>query len=73
MMSWDSLIKAAVSTLVFGGIGMLLFGLAFFIITRIAPFSIRKEIQDDQNTTLGILIGAVILGIAIIVAAAVHG
>ena len=35
--------------------------------------SIRKEIEDDQNTSLAIIIGSVIIGIALIVAAAVHG
>ena len=60
-------------TLVFSLLGILLFGLAFFIIEKISPFSTRKEIEDDQNTALAILIGSVIIGIALIVAAAVHG
>jgi uncharacterized membrane protein YjfL (UPF0719 family) len=62
-----------VTTLCFGLIGMLLFALAFFVIVKITPFSIRKEIEDDQNTSLAILIGSVIIGIGLIVAAAVHG
>ena len=33
----------------------------------------RKEIEDDQNIALAILIGSVIIGIAMIVASAVHG
>lgn len=61
------------TTLVFSLMGILLFGLAFFIIEKISPFSTRKEIEDDQNTALAILIGSVIIGIALIVAAAVHG
>ena len=62
-----------VSTLVFSLIGLVLFALAFWIITKVSPFSIRKELEVDQNVALGIVIGAVILGIALIVAAAVHG
>ena len=62
-----------VSTLVFSLIGLVLFGLAFWIIAKVSPFSIRKEIEVDQNVALGIVIGAVIIGIALIVAAAVHG
>lgn len=54
-------------------LGMVLFALAFWVIVKVAPFSIRKEIEDDQNTALAVLIGAVILGIAHIVAAAIHG
>ena len=49
------------------------FALAFLIIVKIAPFSTRKEIEEDQNTALAILIGSVIIGIAMIVASAVHG
>jgi uncharacterized membrane protein YjfL (UPF0719 family) len=33
----------------------------------------RKEIEDDQNTALAIVIGAVILGLAIIIASTIHG
>jgi uncharacterized membrane protein YjfL (UPF0719 family) len=31
-----------------------------------------KELIDDQNTALAILVGALALGISIIVAAAIH-
>ena len=37
------------------------------------PFSIHKEIEEDQNTALGLVIGAMVLGIAIIVASAIGG
>jgi uncharacterized membrane protein YjfL (UPF0719 family) len=47
--------------------------LAFLIIAKSAPFSVRKEIEDDQNIALAIVIGSVILGSALIIAAAVHG
>ena len=32
-----------------------------------------KEIEEDQNTALAILIGSVILGLAIIISAAIGG
>ena len=53
--------------------GLLVFGVAFWIIVKVSPFSIRKEIEDDQNTALAIVIGAVIVGLAIIIASVVHG
>ncbi len=62
-----------VSTLAFSAIGLLLFALAFWIMKMVMPFSMRKEIEEDQNTALGIIIGSIIIGIALIVAAAVHG
>ncbi len=54
-------------------IGMVLFGLCVWLIVKIAPFSVRKEIEEDQNIALGIIMGSLILGIAIILAAAIHG
>ncbi len=62
-----------VVTLIFSLIGIVLFALAFWIIVKVTPFSIRKEIEDDQNTALAIVIASVIIGIALIVAAAIHG
>ncbi len=65
----DQLLPAAAFAL----LGMGLFGLAWFIVVKISPFSIRKEIEEDQNTALGIILGALLLGISIIIAAAVSG
>ncbi len=73
MLDVDSLLKAALGSLIFALVGIVVFGVAFFLIVKIAPFSIRKEIEEDQNTALGIVIGSVILGLAWIIGAAVHG
>ncbi|MBN2497845.1 MAG: DUF350 domain-containing protein [Deltaproteobacteria bacterium] len=59
-------------TLIYSLIGMLVFGLAFVIFNKLMPFSIRKEIEDDQNTALGIIIGSLLIGLSIIVASAMH-
>jgi uncharacterized membrane protein YjfL (UPF0719 family) len=67
------LLRPLALSLVFTVIGVALFMMAVWVIVRICPFSVRKEIEDDQNIALAIIIGAVILGIALIVAAAIHG
>lgn len=67
------MVKMIVSSLIFVGIGMVMFLIAFFLITKITPFSIRKEIEEDQNTALAVVIGAVILGLSHIISAAIHG
>ncbi|MEZ4445638.1 MAG: DUF350 domain-containing protein [Polyangiaceae bacterium] len=69
----DSIIRVVVESVIFVGIGLVVFLIAFFLMTKIAPFSIRKEIEEDQNTSLGIVIGSVIIGLAIIIAAAIGG
>lgn len=65
--------KTVVASLVYCVIGIAMFGISFLIIKMAVPFSIRKEIEEDQNTALGIVIGSVILGLSIIIAAAVGG
>jgi uncharacterized membrane protein YjfL (UPF0719 family) len=67
------MINLVITSLIFSVIGIAMFGLAFYVIEKISPFSTRKEIEEDQNTALAILIGSVIIGIAIIVASAIHG
>ena len=69
----ESLLPVFVTTLVFVVLGLIIFALAFLIIGKATPFSVRKEIEEDHNVALAIVIAAVILGSAIIIAAAVHG
>ncbi len=60
-----------VLTLLYSVVGIAVFGVAFYIIEKVVPFSVRKEIEDDQNTALGVVIGSIILGLSIIIAAAI--
>ncbi len=61
------------ATVVYSVVGILVFAAAFFLMVQIAPFSVKKEIEEDQNTSLGILMGSVFIGLAIIIAAALVG
>jgi uncharacterized membrane protein YjfL (UPF0719 family) len=59
------------ATLAYTGIGVAVFFIAFVVMVKVIPFSVRKEIEEDQNTALAIIMGSVILGLAIIIAASV--
>jgi len=69
----NTLVRPLVVVIVFTLVGLILFGLAIFLIVKLSPFSVVKEIEEDQNTSLGIIIGSVIIGIAIVLAAALIG
>ncbi|HKQ72354.1 MAG TPA: DUF350 domain-containing protein [Blastocatellia bacterium] len=60
-------------TALYALLGIILFGIAFWLIAKLSPFSIRKELEHDHNISIAIVIAAVIVGIAIIVASAIHG
>lgn len=66
-------VKPMVLAVVFTVTGLLLFALCIWLIVKVTPFSIRKEIEEDQNVALGLIVGSMILGIAIILAAALLG
>ena len=70
---WETLIYHTLSAVVFSVLGLVVFGIALWLFTRFSPFSVRKEIEEDQNVALGIIVGAMLTGISIIIAAAVHG
>jgi uncharacterized membrane protein YjfL (UPF0719 family) len=61
------------STVIFVALGLVVFAIAFVIVVLVAPFSVKKEIEEDQNISLSIIIGAVIIGIAMIISAAIQG
>jgi putative membrane protein len=70
-MKLDHLGEAAVSSAVFAGIGLVVFGMAFWIMNKLAPFSVKKEIEEDQNTALAVIMAGVIIGVSLIIASAI--
>ena len=69
----DELLGVVETTVVFVALGLIVFAIAFLIVVLVAPFSVKKEIEDDQNISLAVIIGSVIIGIAMIISAAIHG
>lgn len=67
------LLPVLVSTLLFVLLGLLVFALAYVVIDKVTPFSVRKELEEDHNVAMAIVIASVILGTALIIAAAIHG
>lgn len=63
---------AMLSTLVYSVIGLLVFAASLWIMDKVTPFSIQKEIEQDQNTALAIIMGSVFISLAIIIQAAMR-
>lgn len=70
-MEWSQILYGIIDTVIYSLVGLVVMGVGFLLITLFTPFSIKKEIEDDQNTSLGIIIGAVIIGISIIIASVI--
>lgn len=65
--------RPIVDSLVYSLIGTAILLGAFWAIEKLMPFSLTKEIAEDQNTGLGIILGAFVLGISLIISAAIRG
>jgi uncharacterized membrane protein YjfL (UPF0719 family) len=52
--------------------GIVAFFATFFVIGRMGPYDLWKEVVENKNTALAILVGAMSIGVSIIIAAAVH-
>ena len=61
-----------VNAVVFSFLGVLIFWASFLLIDKLTPYHLWKEIIEEHNTALAILLGAVSLGICLIIAAAIH-
>jgi putative membrane protein len=73
VVKFEELAPVLVTTAIFTAFGLLVFVIAYIIILKTTPFSVRKEIEEDQNVALAVVIGAIIIGISIIIAAAIQG
>jgi uncharacterized membrane protein YjfL (UPF0719 family) len=60
------------AAIVFAFIGIVVFVAAFAIIDRMTPYHLWNEIVREKNLALAVLVGAMSIGICIIIAAAVH-
>jgi putative membrane protein len=67
-----TLLSNVIAAIVFAVIGIVILFGSFAVIDRLTPYTLWKEIIDEHNTALAVLIGALALGISIIVAAAIH-
>ena len=67
----NGLLDTTINIASLSAVGIVIFAVAFAIMVKIAPFSVKKEIEEDQNTSLAILFGSVFIGLAIIISAGI--
>ena len=60
------------NALIYALLGIVIFAFAFVVIDKMTPYHLWREINEDKNIALAILLGAISLGVCIIIAAAIH-
>lgn len=62
-----------IAALVFSVVGIVVFFVCLLILDKVTPFSIVKEIGEEHNMAVGMIVSAVVIGISIIIGAAILG
>lgn len=61
------------NAMVFSFLGLGIFALGFWIIDRLTPYNLWKEVIEEKNIALAIIVGATSIGLCHIIAAAING
>ncbi|MBL9185517.1 MAG: DUF350 domain-containing protein [Verrucomicrobiaceae bacterium] len=60
------------NSLIYALLGVVIFVTSFVIVDKLTPYDLWKQLVEEKNTALAIVVGAAALGICIIIAAAIH-
>lgn len=70
MAAFEGIVFAeVVSTIFYTFFGLFLLMGCWALIEAFTPFSLRKELEEDQNVAIGILMAGLFIALAIIIAA----
>jgi putative membrane protein len=72
MMDFPNLVHNVINAALFAGIGIVIFVVAFVVMDKVTPYHLWKEIVQEHNMALAVLVGTMSIGICIIIAAAVR-
>lgn len=60
------------ASVIYSFVGIFILVLSFYIVEKITPENLYKELVENKNTAIAIVAGAFIIAIAIIIASAIH-
>jgi uncharacterized membrane protein YjfL (UPF0719 family) len=61
------------NSLIYSVVGLIVFCIGFVMIDKFTPYNLWHELVKEKNVALAIVVGAVSIGLCLIIAAAVHG
>jgi uncharacterized membrane protein YjfL (UPF0719 family) len=71
-MPFEFHLGSLLNALIYAVFGVFILVLSFFVLDKLTPFHLWKEVVEKQNVAVALLAGMMALGIAIIIASAVH-
>ena len=70
---WVDVGKQAVITLVIGTFAVALMMVALIVLDKMTSYSIHKELAEKQNLAVAIVVGAMVVGVAMVVSSVAQG
>jgi putative membrane protein len=61
------------NSVLFSAVGVVIYVVGFIVLDKVTPYHLWREICEKQNVALSILVGSMAIGLALIIAAAIHG
>lgn len=61
------------AAVVFSIVGIVVLVVSLFLMDKLTPFSIVHEIVEEHNQAMALIIGAIVIGVSLIIAAAILG
>jgi putative membrane protein len=68
----ESTVGYVLNAVIFAFLGIAIFVVTFLILDKLTPYDLWREICENKNLALAVMLGAMSLGLCIIIAAAVH-
>lgn len=65
-------ITILINSLIYALLGVVIFVTSFIVVDKLTPYDLWKQLVEEKNTALAMVVGAAALGICIIIAAAIH-
>jgi len=65
---WGPLLAAAIYSV----LGLVILAVAFFVWEKVTPYSLWKELLEEHNTALAIVVAAMVLAVGMIVSSAIR-
>jgi putative membrane protein len=64
-------LRSVMAAIVYSVLGLVVFGVAFVVIDALTPYHLWRQLVEEKNVALAIVVASMALSIAIIVAAAI--
>ena len=71
-MDFSTILSSLLEAFLFSILGIFVFVVTLLIFDKVTPYSVKTEIIEEHNNALAIILGAVAIGLSLIIAMA-HG